>query len=97
MNILILGNGGREHTFCWKLSQSPQKPTLFTAPGNAGTAALGTNLAISPTDFEAVAEAATKNQIKEPSLIFWAFLNIICTITHYFTVYSELFLSRFPT
>ena len=63
MNILILGNGGREHTFCWKLSQSPQKPTLFTAPGNAGTAALGTNLAISPTDFEAVAEAVTKHQI----------------------------------
>ncbi|MDA0780620.1 MAG: phosphoribosylamine--glycine ligase family protein, partial [Bacteroidetes bacterium] len=47
MNILILGNGGREHTFCWKLSQSPQQPTLFIAPGNAGTAALGTNLPIS--------------------------------------------------
>ena len=63
MNILILGNGGREHTFCWKLSQSPQQPTLFIAPGNAGTAALGTNLAISPTDFEAVASAITENKI----------------------------------
>ena len=63
MNILILGNGGREHTFCWKLSQSLQQPTLFIAPGNAGTAALGTNLAISPTDFEAVASAITENKI----------------------------------
>ena len=63
MNILILGNGGREHTFCWKLSQSPQQPTLFIAPGNAGTAALGINLPISPTDFEAVASAITENKI----------------------------------
>ena len=63
MNILILGNGGREHTFCWKLSQSTQQPTLFIAPGNAGTAALGTNLPISPTDFEAVANAVAKHQI----------------------------------
>lgn len=63
MNILILGNGGREHTFCWKLSQSPQQPTLFTAPGNAGTATLGTNLPISPTDFDAVANAVTENHI----------------------------------
>ncbi len=63
MNILILGNGGREHTFCWKLSQSPQQPILFIAPGNAGTAALGTNLPINPTDFEAVASAITENKI----------------------------------
>ena len=63
MNILILGSGGREHTFCWKLSQSPQQPTLFTAPGNAGTATLGTNLPISPTDFDAVARAVNTHQI----------------------------------
>ena len=63
MNILILGSGGREHTFCWKLSQSPHQPTLFTAPGNAGTAALGTNLPINPTDFNAVANAVTENHI----------------------------------
>lgn len=63
MNILILGNGGREHTFCYKLAQSPQQPNLFIAPGNAGTAQLGTNLAVNPTDFEAVANAITQHQI----------------------------------
>ena len=63
MNILILGGGGREHTFCWKLSQSTQQPNLFIAPGNAGTAQLGTNLSINPTDLEAVATAATTHAI----------------------------------
>lgn len=54
MNILILGGGGREHTFAWKMSQSPLCQNLFIAPGNAGTQQHGTNIAISPTDFEAV-------------------------------------------
>jgi phosphoribosylamine--glycine ligase len=63
MNILILGNGGREHTFCWKLSQSAQKPNLFIASGNAGTAQLGTNIDINPTDLEAVATAVSSHAI----------------------------------
>ena len=63
MNILILGNGGREHTFCWKLSQSAQEPNLFIAPGNAGTAQLGTNIKINPTDLEAVATAVSSYAI----------------------------------
>lgn len=63
MNILILGSGGREHTFCYKLSQSPQQPKLFIAPGNAGTAELGTNLAVNPTDLEAVTLAMSQHQI----------------------------------
>ena len=63
MNILILGNGGREHTFCWKLSQSVLKPKLFIAPGNAGTAQLGTNIEIVPTDLEAVAKAVSSHDI----------------------------------
>ena len=54
MNILLLGNGGREHAFAWKLVQSSQCDTLFIAPGNAGTAALGQNVDLDPTDFEAV-------------------------------------------
>lgn len=54
MNILILGSGGREHAFAWKLSQSKKKLTLFIAPGNAGTAALGTNVPIAVTDFEGI-------------------------------------------
>lgn len=63
MNILILGNGGREHTFCWKLAQSPTQPTLFIAPGNAGTAQLGTNLNVNPTDFKAVAMVIEQHHI----------------------------------
>ena len=63
MNILILGNGGREHTFCWKLSQSVLQPKLFIAPGNAGTAQLGTNIDINPTDLEAVATAVSGHAI----------------------------------
>ena len=38
MNILILGSGGREHTFAWKIAQSPLCNNLFVAPGNSGTA-----------------------------------------------------------
>lgn len=54
MNILILGSGGREHAFTWKLSQSEKVNDIFVAPGNAGTSEIATNISISPTDFEAV-------------------------------------------
>ena len=54
MNILILGSGGREHTFAWKITQSPLCKNLYIAPGNAGTNAHGTNVDINPMDFEAV-------------------------------------------
>ena len=49
-NVLLLGNGGREHAIAWKLGQSPNLDKLFIAPGNAGTAALGTNVQISLED-----------------------------------------------
>ena len=58
MNILILGSGGREHTFAWKISQSPLCDALFVAPGNSGTAAIASNLDVSVTDFEGL-----KNQV----------------------------------
>ena len=54
MNVLILGNGGREHAFAYKISQSKKLENLYIAPGNAGTAYCGTNIAISTTDFEAI-------------------------------------------
>lgn len=57
MNILILGSGGREHALAWKLSQSSRVSRTFIAPGNAGTASLGTNLKIDPEDFQAVKNA----------------------------------------
>lgn len=63
MNVLILGGGGREHTFCWKLAQSPKCEALFVAPGNAGTKELATNLPIDPMDFEAVKKVVLANSI----------------------------------
>lgn len=54
MTILLLGSGGREHAFAWKMIQSPLCEKLFVAPGNAGTAAIATNVAMSPTDFDAI-------------------------------------------
>lgn len=63
MNILLLGSGGRECTIAWKLSQSPQCKQLLIAPGNAGTAAFGTNVQIAPTDFEAVKQLCLDNNI----------------------------------
>jgi phosphoribosylamine--glycine ligase len=52
MKILITGSGGREHAMAWKIAQSPQLEKLFIAPGNAGTAKLGTNVPIGVDDFE---------------------------------------------
>ncbi|MDO9185760.1 MAG: phosphoribosylamine--glycine ligase [Bacteroidia bacterium] len=63
MNILILGSGGREHAFAWKLAQSKKLSKLFIAPGNAGTASFGTNVNISTTDFEAVKKLVLENNI----------------------------------
>ena len=63
MNILILGSGGREHTFAWKISQSKYCTNLFVAPGNAGTAQLATNLPIGVNDFEAIGKAVEEHQI----------------------------------
>jgi len=63
MNILILGSGGREHAIAWKLSKSSRSLRLFSAPGNPGTAAIGTNIAVDPLDFPAVKSAITANNI----------------------------------
>ena len=64
MNILILGSGGREHTFAYKISQSPRCSQLFVAPGNAGTEALATNVPISVTDFKAIESCVIENNIE---------------------------------
>ncbi len=64
MNILILGSGGREHAFALKLSESTQINQLFVAPGNAGTSKIATNIAVNPTDFEAVKQIVLENNIK---------------------------------
>ena len=54
MRILLLGSGGREHAFAWKLTQSPRCEKLFIAPGNAGTSKHGTNLNFGVNDFDAI-------------------------------------------
>jgi len=64
MNILILGSGGRECTFAWKLAQSPKCGAIFIAPGNAGTLDYGSNLDINPNDFEQVKKAVLDHDIK---------------------------------
>jgi phosphoribosylamine--glycine ligase len=63
MNILLLGSGGRESAFAWKLAQSPKCQQLFIAPGNAGTSQYGTNVNIKATDFEALGRFALENGI----------------------------------
>jgi phosphoribosylamine--glycine ligase len=54
MNILLLGSGGREHAFAWKIVQSPDCSRLFVAPGNAGTAQIAQNVSLSATDFQGI-------------------------------------------
>ena len=64
INILVLGNGGREHAFCWKLAKSKLTNQLFVAPGNGGTEDLAINLDIGVNDFESIKKAVLLNQIK---------------------------------
>lgn len=54
MNILVIGNGGREHALCWKIRQSPLCEQIFVAPGNAGTSMIAENVPIGINDFEAL-------------------------------------------
>ena len=63
MNILIIGSGGREHAFGWKLKQSKKVKNLFFAPGNAGTSQIGTNLSANVSDFQKLKTLALQNKI----------------------------------
>lgn len=64
MNILILGSGGREHTFAWKLAQSKKLSKLFVAPGNAGTDNIATNVPIGVNDFQEIKKLVLKENIQ---------------------------------
>lgn len=61
--VLLLGSGGREHAFARALAMSAQCEKLFIAPGNAGTASLGTNVDVSPNDFESIKSVVLENNI----------------------------------
>ena len=63
MNILILGAGGREHTFAWKIAQSPLCNQLFVAPGNSGTSSIATNLNVSVINFEGIKKQVLAHDI----------------------------------
>ncbi len=63
MNLLLLGSGGREHAFAWKLLKSKTPKKLWIAPGNAGTALCGENINVSPNDFEGIKKIVILNKI----------------------------------
>jgi phosphoribosylamine---glycine ligase len=63
MNILIVGNGGREHALAWKIAQSPRAERVFVAPGNAGTEIDGENVAISSNDFPGLIRFAKEQNV----------------------------------
>ncbi len=58
MRVLVVGSGGREHALAWRLARSPQVTEIFAAPGNSGTAILGTNLDVTETDIDGLVQAA---------------------------------------
>ena len=63
MKILLLGSGGREHALAWKIAQSEKVENLFIAPGNAGTAGVGQNVAIKADDFESLKQFVADNGV----------------------------------
>jgi phosphoribosylamine--glycine ligase len=63
MNILVVGSGGREHALAWKLARSPDAERIFCAPGNAGTAEIAENVAISACDLGTLVRFAKENRI----------------------------------
>jgi len=63
MKILVIGGGGREHALAWKLKQSPRVDQMLCAPGNAGTAAIGENVAIKANDLPALVRFAKENRV----------------------------------
>ena len=63
LRVLIVGGGGREHALAWKVAQSPRLGKLYLAPGNAGTAALGTNLPLLADDIEGLVRFAAPEVI----------------------------------
>lgn len=88
MNILIIGSGGREHALGWKIKQSKKVDGLFFAPGNAGTAELGTNLNVGVSDFEGIKQATVENQID--LVVVGPEVPLVEGISNYFAENEEL-------
>lgn len=64
MNVLLIGNGGREHALAWKIKQSPLCEKLFVAPGNAGTSIVAENISIGVSEFEKLGAFCLDNKIE---------------------------------
>lgn len=89
MNVLILGSGGREHTLAWKIRQSPLCDQLFIAPGNAGTALVGSNVDLKLLDFQSIADFALQNNIG--CIIVGPEEPLVMGIEDFFRDYPEIF------
>ena len=63
MNILVIGNGGREHALAWKIRESPLCQKIYVAPGNAGTATVAENVPIDVNDFEGLSKFCVENSV----------------------------------
>ena len=63
MKVLVIGSGGREHAYVWKIAQSPLVKKIFCAPGNAGMTSLATCVPIDAEDLDGLLAFAQKNRI----------------------------------
>ena len=88
MNILLLGSGGREHALAWKIAQSPKLDKLYIAPGNAGTAEVGENVALKETDFDGIARFVVEKDIT--MLVVGPEVPLVEGIADYFASHPEL-------
>lgn len=82
MNILLLGSGGREHAIAYKIAQSPQCSALYIAPGNAGTAACGTNVSLDINNFDAIGQFVLQHDVH--MLVVGPEAPLVAGITDYF-------------
>ncbi len=88
MKLLLLGSGGREHAFSWKLQQSPLCEELYIAPGNGGTGQCGTNVALANNDFPAIKQFCLDRQID--MVIVGPEAPLVDGIVDYFAAEEEL-------
>lgn len=88
MKLLLLGSGGREHALAWKIAQSPKVEKLYIGPGNAGTAAVGENVEMTPTDFDEVAYFVINYEID--MVVVGPEVPLVKGITDYFQHHSLL-------
>lgn len=88
MNILIIGSGGREHAFAWKIKQSPLCDKLFVAPGNAGTATVAENISIAVDDFQKLGDFCIANKVE--LVVVGPEVPLVKGVRDYFENHAEL-------